>query len=152
MSEAPDPPATSFESATDAAVSDPGIQGPVPAVNLRRSAFIAAPVGLALLIVLIAVGHPLAGVMFVVGLWLGGLNTYSIGRSVSRARETEESHQRRAFITGSFGRLALVTAVAIVLLVIFGREAITVVLGLAVFQVLSLASASIPLIKELRNS
>jgi hypothetical protein len=132
----------------------PGGRLAVPAqaaANLRRCLVVSVPLGIVAIGLLALVGHPVAGVLVCVGLALGGLNSWLVQRSVARYGGSPGQGKRR-FIGGVFGRLALMTALGLGLCVLFLPDGIGVLGGLAAFQILMLASASMPLIRELRNS
>lgn len=120
--------------------------------NRRRSVVIALPLAVVALVLLSVLGHPVAGVLFFVGLALGALNTWLVQRSVVRYASSSAGDAKRRFVGGVFGRLALISVVALGLCLLFLPDGLAVLAGLAVFQILMLASASMPLIRELRSS
>lgn len=132
----------------------PGSQAPaVPAhaaANLRRCLIVSVPLGLVAIGLLTFVGHPLAGVLICVGLALGALNSWLVQRSVARYGISPGEGKRR-FIGGVFARLALITVLGLGLCVLLLPDGLGVLGGLAAFQILMLASASMPLIRELRS-
>lgn len=120
--------------------------------NRRRSVLVAGPLGAVALLLLVLLGHPVAGVLFSVGLALGALNTWLVQRSVVRYAASSARDAKRRFVGGVFGRLALISLAALGICLLFLPDGLGVLAGLAVFQVLMLASASLPLIRELRSS
>jgi hypothetical protein len=120
--------------------------------NLRRSVLVSIPLGAVAIALLALVGHPLAGVLVCVGLALGALNGRLVQRSVVRYAASETGDRKRRFIAGVFGRLTTITVVALVLCLLALPDGLGVLAGLAVFQILLLASASMPLIRELRKA
>lgn len=135
------------------ASATPGDEMPaIPAhavANHRRSMLVSVPLGIVAIGLLALVGHPLAGVLVCVGLALGAVNSWLVQRSVARYAG---SAQKRRFVGGVFGRLALMSAVGLGLCLLFLPDGLGVLGGLAAFQVLMLASATMPLIRELRKA
>ena len=121
------------------------------AANLKRSVLVALPFGAVALILLALVGHPLAGVFVFVGLALGASNSWGVQRSVVRFGESESADKKKKFILGSVGRLSLVTLVAALVLWLARIDGLGVLAGLALFQLIMLGGAAVPLVKELRN-
>jgi len=132
----------------------PGSETPaIPAhatANLRRCLLVSVPLGVVAIGLLTLVGHPVAGVLVCAGLGLGGLNSWLVQRSVARYGG-HPGHGKGRFIRGVFGRLALITFLGLGLCVLLLPDGIGVLGGIAAFQILMLASASMPLIRELRN-
>jgi hypothetical protein len=122
------------------------------AANLKRSVLVGIPFGVVALVLLALAGHPLAGALVFVGLALGALNSWLVQRSVVRFGESESADKKKKFVLGSIGRLALVTLVAAVVLFLTRVEGLGVLAGLALFQLIMLGGAVVPMIKELRNS
>ncbi|HVE96937.1 MAG TPA: hypothetical protein VNA67_08135 [Pseudonocardiaceae bacterium] len=120
-------------------------------VNLRRAALIAAGLGVASFVVLAPMGYPLAAAFFCGGLGLGLLNTRLVQRSAARFAAKGDPSKRR-FAVAVLGRLALITVLAVGLALALQPEGLGVFAGLAVFQLLMIFMASIPLLKELRRS
>jgi hypothetical protein len=122
------------------------------AANLKRSVLVGIPFAVVALVLLALVGHPLAGGLVFVGLALGALNSWLVQRSVVRFGESEAADKKKKFVLGSIGRLALITLVAAVVLFLTRVEGLGVLAGLALFQLIMLGGAVVPMIKELRNS
>ncbi len=128
---------------------------PVPmhaAANLRRSMLVSAPVGAVAVLILALTGHLLAGLFVLVGLGLGMLNSWLVQRAVVRYAGSEAGNRRRRFVLGVFSRLGLITLVALAIVLLVRPDGLGVLGGLAIFQLLMLGSASMPLIKELRKA
>lgn len=121
------------------------------AVNLRRAALVAAGLGAAGFVVLAPMGYPLAGVFFCAGLALGLLNTALVQRSAARFAALGNPSKRR-FAIAVLGRLALITVLALSLALLLQPEGLGVFGGLAVFQLMMIFLASIPMLRELRHS
>src|SRR5262249_3818040 len=135
----------------DTAEAVPGIPAHA-AANLRRSVLWSIPVGVAALAILIATGHPIAGVLLFVGLALGATNTHLVQRSVAQFAPGPPAERKRRFITDVLCRLAGITLVAVAFLILIRPDGLGVVGGLAVFQLLMIGSASLPVFKELRKA
>lgn len=122
------------------------------AANLRRSIVMAAVVGVAGVTVLGLLGHPVAGLLGCVGLGLGALNSRLVQRSVVRYAASGSSRRKQRFTISVFGRLALITVLAVALGLLVRPDGIGVFAGLALFQLLMIGNASFPLFKELRQT
>lgn len=120
-------------------------------VNLRRAAFIAAGLGAASFAVAAPMGYPLGAVFFCGGLGLGLLNTALVQRSATRFAAAGDPNKRR-FAVAVLSRLTLITALAVSLALALRPDGLGVFAGLAAFQLLMIFLASIPLLKELRQS
>jgi hypothetical protein len=121
------------------------------ALNLRRAVVIAAVAGVVAIAVLSAIGHPLAGLFVVVGLAGGGLNIRALQRSVARFA-TGEHGGKRMFIGNVFVRLGVFTLFALLIAFLVQPDGLGVVGGLALFHVLIVGTASVPVFKELRGT
>ncbi len=120
--------------------------------NLRRSALVSVPLGVVAIGLLALVGHVLAGLLACVGLALGALNSWLVQRSVVKYAGSTDAHRKRRFIGGVLGRLTLISVVGLGLCLLLLPDGLGVLGGIAVFQILMLASASAPLIRELRKA
>ena len=119
------------------------------AANLRRSSIIAAGLAVVAIAVTAVAGHPWAGVLGAVGLALGALNNRLLQRSVLRYG-TDESITRKGFRRGVLTRLAAVTLLAIGCAVLVRPDGLAVFVGLAVFHVIMLLGAALPVFRSLR--
>ncbi|MDT4918769.1 MAG: hypothetical protein QOI15_1516 [Pseudonocardiales bacterium] len=129
---------------------DPIVYTPVSAAaNLRRSAVVGGLVGLVATIVLSIEGHPLMGVFGLLGLALGALNNRMLQTSVIRYASTPEIGKKQ-FRRGVMGRLGLITLIAIALGFFVRPDGLGVFVGLAVFQILMLVGAAVPVFRSLR--
>lgn len=129
---------------------EPVVYTPVSAVaNLRRSAMLGAALGVASIIALSFVGHPLMGVFATVGLALGALNTWMLQRSVLRH---VSGLAKGKFGGQSLGRLGGITILAIAVALLVRPDGAGIFAGLAVFQVLMLVGAAVPVFRSLRPS
>ncbi len=123
---------------------------PVSAIaNLRRSAMVAAVLGAAAIVVLALAGHPLMGIFGTLGLALGAINNRLLQKSVL-AYAGDEGIDRKRFRRGVMGRLGAITLVAIGFGFLVQPDGLGVFVGLAVFQVLMLVGAAVPVFRSLR--
>lgn len=120
-------------------------------VNLRRAMPIAVGLGVVSFVVLAPMGYPLAAAFFCGGLGLGLLNTSLVQRSAARFAASGDPNKRR-FAVSVLARLTFITALAVGLALALQPEGLGVFAGLAVFQLLMIFIASIPLVRELRQS
>ena len=123
---------------------------PVDAVaNLRRSVIVASVLGVLSIIVLALNGHPLMGMFGCIGLGLGALNNRMLQLSVLRYAESE-TIRKGPFTRKVFARLALITVLAFGCALFIRPDGLGVFVGLAVFQVLMLVGAAVPVFRSLR--
>lgn len=125
------------------------VVSPRASANLKRSLVLAIGVGAVALVVLVLLGHPLAGLFVVVGLGLGALNTWLVQRSVVRYGETQ---RKSGFVGSVVFRLGIVTVAALAAVWFIRPDGIGLLAGVAVFQVIMLVGATLPLYKEYRRS
>lgn len=121
------------------------------AVNLRHGALIAAGLGVAGFVVLAPMGYPLAGVFFCAGLALGLFNTALVQRSAARFAAIGNPSKKR-FAVAVLSRLALITVLALGLALLLQPEGLGVFGGLAVFQLMMIFLAAIPMLRQLRQA
>jgi len=109
---------------------------------LRRTRLGAWALGIAALVVGGLLGQPLGGLGVVVGLVGGALNTRSIDGAVAKLTgvATGVKAARRPLFTRTVGRLGVVTAAVVVLLVVEPPIGVGMLLGLVLYQALFLAS------------
>lgn len=128
---------------------EPAVYTPVSAAaNLRRSVLISVALGIASIIVTAFYGHPFAGMFVCVGFALGAVNNRMLQRSVVRRALGEVTKGR--FNGGVFGRLGSITAIAILIALVVRPDGLGTFAGLAVFQVLMLVGAAVPVFRSLR--
>ena len=120
--------------------------------NRRRAIVVSVPLGALSVLLLGLAGHLLAGAFVCVGLALGALNSWLVQRSVIRYAMSNDRRRKRRFVLGVFGRLVGISAVALAVCLLVLPDGLGILAGLAAFQVLLLASASMPLIRELRKA
>jgi len=111
---------------------------------------------ISLLLTLVAVGvaaslgHPMVGLFFGVGLLLGLLNALGVQRSV--AAITAEAHPlKKKMAMNSASRLMIITVVGLAVAFVFRPDGLGVLFGLALFQVLLVASTALPVWSKLRS-
>lgn len=121
---------------------------PKAAANLKRSLVLSIPCGVLSLVLLALVGHPLAGFFVVLGLGFGVLNTRLMQVAVVRYGKTGS---KGGFVLGMVGRLFLLTLAAIGAVALFRPDGAGLLVGLAIFQVIALLGAAIPVFRELRR-
>jgi hypothetical protein len=132
-------------------VTAPDVTPTKAVVNLRRATPIAAGLGAASVVVLAPMGYPLVAVFFCGGLGLGLLNTALVQRSAARFAASGDPNKRR-FAVSVLGRLTLITGLAVGLALTVRPAGLGVFAGLAALQLLIIFIASVPLVKELRQS
>ena len=106
--------------------------------------------GLAGLVVLSVLGFPVAGIALCVGLFMGFVNNrMTIAQSAKFMKM--ENPSKRAFTFGVLQRLGALTAIALLIAFAFRPQGFTVVIGLAVFQLLMMGSTASAMARELRG-
>ncbi|HME15176.1 MAG TPA: ATP synthase subunit I [Mycobacterium sp.] len=97
-----------------------------------------------------ALGHPMVGAFFGVGLLLGLLNALGVRRSVTAI--TAEAHPlKKQMAMNSASRLLIITVIGLGAAFVFRPAGLGVVFGLALFQVLLVVSTALPVWKKLRT-
>jgi drug/metabolite transporter (DMT)-like permease len=135
-----------------------GAAGDVPGVlplaevsrHFRRAVIIAAAVGVAALTITALAGEVGVGMLFCVGLGLGSANGAAVQVTAGRYAMRAEPDKKR-FAMGVLGRLALVSAIALLVAIVFRPEGLAVLFGLAFFQLLLLAAGAGSMIRTLRQ-
>ncbi|HEY1838969.1 MAG TPA: ATP synthase subunit I [Mycobacterium sp.] len=94
--------------------------------------------------------RPMVGVFFGVGLLLGLLNALGVQRSVAAITAAEHPVKMK-MATNSATRLLFITVIGLSVAFVFRPDGLGVVFGLALFQVLLVASTALPVWKKLRN-
>lgn len=129
---------------------EPVVYTPVSAAaNLRRSVVISAVIGVVAIVVLSLQGHPLMGVFGVLGLALGAYNNLLLQRAVLRFAGSPDMG-RQQFRRGVMARLGSITLLAIALGLLVRPDGLGVFAGLAVFQVVMLIGAAVPVFRSLK--
>jgi dipeptide/tripeptide permease len=135
-------------------VTTPAQDAPLvfPSVAFRPVRLFVISVGITAVAMLAAglSGHLMAGVFFGVGLLLGLLNALLVRRSVESI--TARDHPlKRSMALNSASRLAVITVVALIIAYVFRPAGLGAMFGLALFQVLLVASTALPVWKKLRT-
>ena len=107
---------------------------------LRRTMLVVLVVGLVGLVGLAFLGQPFAGLGLCVGLAAGILNVRMIGASVTRVAALDHPKPRKPLAANTALRLAFITAVALVLLVVASPVGVGMLIGLICFQFSFLAN------------
>ncbi|KAA1250445.1 ATP synthase subunit I [Mycobacterium simiae] len=95
-------------------------------------------------------GHLMVGVFLGVGLLLGLLNALLVRRSVESIT-AKEHPLKSSMALNSAARLAIITIVGLIIAYVFRPAGLGVVFGLALFQLLLVASTALPVWKKLRS-
>jgi hypothetical protein len=128
---------------------EPVVYTPVSAAaNLRRSVFLSAVLGTVAIVILSVAGHPLAGVFGCVGLALAALNNLMLQKSVIQYASAGVTKGK--FRGGVMLRLGGVTIVSIIIALLFRPDGYATFAGLAVFHVMMLVGAAVPVLRSLR--
>jgi hypothetical protein len=126
----------------------------VPAVargNLRRSAIMAACVGVVAVLVTGLLGHVLMGLFACVGLGLGALNSFMVQRAVVNFASSEAPNKKARFTRSVLARLGLITLIAVGVALLVRPDGLGVFAGLAFFQLLMVGGATVPVYKQLKS-
>jgi ATP synthase I subunit len=119
-------------------------------VNLRKPVLIAAGVGALGLLVTGLFGHIMMGAFGIVGIGLGVLNTRLLQKSVAKVIASENPSKMAVGRT-SVPRLMLITALAFGIAIFVRPDGLGVFFGLAIFQVIIIATTAAPIMKERRK-
>jgi ATP synthase I chain len=135
-------------------VTTPAQDAPLvfPSVAFRPVRLFVISVAITAVAILVAglSGHLMIGVFFGIGLLLGLLNAILVRRSVE-AITAREHPLKRSMALNSASRLAIITILGLVIAYVFRPAGLGVVFGLALFQVLLVASTALPVWKKLRT-
>ena len=123
----------------------------LPAVAFRPVRLLVICVVLAGLVTLgtALLGHPMVGAFFAIGLGLGLINAVLIQRSVE-AITAKDHPLKRNMALNSASRLLVMTVVGLTIAYIFKPQGLGVVFGMALFQVILVASTALPVVKKLK--
>jgi hypothetical protein len=135
-------------------VTTPAQDAPLvfPSIAFRPIRLLSISVVLTLAAVAIAgaLHHPMVGAFLGVGLLLGLLNAVGVQRSVTAI--TAEAHPlKKKMAMNSASRLLIITTIGLAVAYIFRPAGLGVLFGLALFQVLLVASTALPVWKKLRT-
>lgn len=123
--------------------------------NLRRLALIALGIGVAGVAVAAPFGYLAVALFGCLGLALGLLNIVLLHRSAARfagSAGSGSAHRTRKSAGGVFGRIALVTVIALAVAWLARPDGLGVFLGLVAFQFVVVATTLVPLVRELRRT
>ncbi|MBE7188867.1 hypothetical protein [Jatrophihabitans endophyticus] len=122
------------------------------AANLRRSTILGAVLGVIAVAVTSLQGHPLMGVFGLVGIALGAVNNRMLQMSViSYAMAVNAgTGTKRKFRGGVAMRLGAITVLSIGVALLVRPDGLGIFVGLAVFQILMLVGAAVPVFRSLR--
>lgn len=111
---------------------------------------LALPAGVALLAVLVSgsLGHFQIGLLLGVGVALGAVNGLLMEQATSRL--AAEAPERKVIVKGALGRLGLISIVALTIAFLARPDGWLLLLGLACYQLLSLAATLGTAAKEAR--
>jgi hypothetical protein len=122
---------------------------PVTRATFRRAAIAAAVAGVLVVAVLVPMSLASFALFALVGMALGLANLALAVRSVTRFANSQPSKVR--FSGSVLARLAVISVIAFGCALLFRPAGIAVFGGLALFQLIAVASSMVPLIKEIRN-
>lgn len=122
------------------------------AANQRRTVVLAAALIAASLIIGVSNGYWQLGVFVSVGIGLGLLNSLLTELSMVRVLASGTELSRKQFAMSALVRLLSISLVAFALAVFFWPDGATVLAGLAVFHLITVAFTGLPLLRELRKA
>ncbi len=117
----------------------------------RRPLLVAVLLSVAGLWISIPAGKAQVGVFFAVGIFLSLLNHILTEVGLARSLENEGEISRKQFAVGSLGRLAIVTLLALVIVLTFWPYGAAVFVGLALMHLVLLIFTGLPLLNEMRK-
>ncbi len=115
---------------------------------LRYTVFAAIAAGVVALVVLSVIGYPLAGLGACIGLGHGLANIRRVMSTASRLNASGLTKIKRPMAMNTLMRLALTTAIAIVLVVLNLPLGMGVLAGVAVFYLIFVASLIATLLRQ----
>jgi hypothetical protein len=128
---------------------EPAVYTPVSAAaNLRRSVVLSAVLGIIAIVIASVAGHPLAGVFGCVGLALAALNNLMLQKSVIQFASSGVTKGK--FRGGVMLRLGGITIISIIIALLFRPDGYATFAGLAVFHLMMLVGAAVPVFRSLR--
>ncbi len=119
-------------------------------MSLRRPVIISVIVGVVGLVACVLLGHPVMGILGVIGLGLGLFNGRMLQRATVKAI-SGDNPTKRAMIGSSAQRLMTITLIALALGFFVRPDGLGVFVGLAVYQLINIAHTAAPVVKELRT-
>lgn len=118
----------------------------------RRAALLAAALFAASLLIGMGLGSWQSGAFAAVGVLLGLANAVLTEMSLARFVAGADLPSRKRFAISALVRLGVISLIAFALVALFWPAGGFVFLGLALFQLLSVALTGVPLLKELRKA
>ena len=129
---------------------EPAVYTPVSAAaNLRRAVLISVALAVVAIVVTSLNGHPLMGMFGAVGLALGAVNNLLLQKAVI-AYATTTAVTKKKFNGGVMLRLGGITLFAVALALVVRPDGLGVFVGLALFHVIMLVGAAVPVFRSLR--
>jgi len=119
--------------------------------NQRRAALLAAALIVAALWIAVSLGEWKIGVFVAAGILLGLANHFFTELTLLRSFQSGDLITRKQFAMSSLVRLMGVSLVALALAAVFWPDGATVLVGLALFHLITLVFTGLPLIKELNK-
>jgi hypothetical protein len=113
----------------------------IPEVS-RRTVGAALVIGVAALVAAFSFGHLLVGVGACIGLGMGTLNFRLVGVSVDKVAAMDVDNPKRPLAVNTFGRMGIITVIALGLCFLSKPLGFGVLAGLAVFQVILIANVA----------
>ncbi len=137
---------------TTAEVGDPTAAMAEVMLQTRRAVVPAVVLGVLALIVGAVLGELVAAVGVCIGLGLGMANARLLRQSVQRRFETLVNNPgtKTHFLSGGAGRLAILTGITLLALILVKPLGFGIVIGLAVFQITLLLLAGTSMFKSVR--
>jgi hypothetical protein len=116
------------------------VSGPAlsPAARLGRLLVLPVTLGAAAVVLSALLGNVRIGLLITVGLALGALNGVLAERALGRLTPDDD---RSVVVGGSMRRLGIITAIALVIVFAARPDGWTVLVGLAIYQIISLVAA-----------
>ncbi len=119
-------------------------------LNLRKPVFAAILVGCVALAVCGALGHIVMGVLVIVGMGLGLLNTRMLQKSVAKVIASDNP-SKKAIGKSSVPRLMLITVLAFAIGIFVRPDGLGVFFGLVIFQLIIVGTTTMSVMKERRK-
>jgi hypothetical protein len=113
----------------------------IPEVS-RRTVGAALVIGVAALVAAFSFGHLLVGVGACIGLGMGTLNFRLVGVSVDKVAAMDVDNPKRPLAVNTFGRMGIITVIALGLCFLSKPLGFGVLAGLAVFQIILIANVA----------
>ena len=114
----------------------------------RRTALMAAALGVLGFVVSSVVGYALFGVGACLGLGIALVNFRLIVRSTAKVAASGDAHTRRPLVTSTLGRLGVISVVSLVLAWFVRPLGLGTIVGLALFQFVLLVNVVTSLVRD----